>query len=174
MNDQVHIIKSLTKEEQELLCFSQPVGYHTRLQQYWEYPQGFQERTSPTSNAVGISTTKVFRRYLRDFIRLFPAEPLSTGNPLWLCLESNGRFSVKLGKTGEEITDLNDAEFLIFQYLCFLQIRHFWDGLRRRCRFPAVRLPVFIRDFSEQVKKQVDYDALLQRAADISSQVIIL
>lgn len=33
MNEQTRIIKSLTREEQELLCFSEPVGYHTRLQQ---------------------------------------------------------------------------------------------------------------------------------------------
>lgn len=64
MNKQTCIIHSLTKEEQELLYFAEPVGYHTRLQQYLEYPQGFASKTTLPKSKVSLSTTKTFRGYL--------------------------------------------------------------------------------------------------------------
>lgn len=174
MNEQTQIIKSLTKEEQELLCFFRPVGYHTRLQQYWEYPQGFSERTTAPKSNISLSTTKTFRRYLRYLIRTFQPEKLLSSNDLWLHLEGNGRFSVRLGENGEEITALSEADNYVFQYLCFLHIRRFWNGLRKHCRFPAVKLPVMVQDFSDRLEENMDYDALLQMFFDVSTQVVIL
>ena len=61
MNKQTCIINLLTKEEQSLLCFFEPAGYHTRLQQYLAYPQGFKERTTIPKSRTSLSTTKTFR-----------------------------------------------------------------------------------------------------------------
>ena len=82
MNPKTCIINSLTKEEQELLYFAEPVGYHTRLQQYWAYPQGFAERTTQPRGNISLSTTKTFRCCLRRFWQIirercrFPATNL--------------------------------------------------------------------------------------------------
>lgn len=95
MNEQTQIIKSLTREEQNLLCFFRPVGYHARLQQYLQYPEAFTGETKIPKSTVRLSTTNTFRRYLRRFIRTFQPEKLLTNNDLWLHLEGNGRFSVR-------------------------------------------------------------------------------
>lgn len=174
MNEQTQIIKSLTQEEQELLCFFRPVGYHTRLQQYWEYPQGFEERTTQPGNNISLSRTKTFRHCLRRFVRSFQPEPLFPNSNLWLHLEKNGRFSVRLGKDNEEIASLSESDNYVFQYLCFLHIRRFWDGLRKCSRFPAMALPVLIRDFSDRLDEDVDYDALLRRVLEVSSRITVL
>ena len=174
MNPKTCIINSLTKEEQELLYFAEPVGYHTRLQQYLRHPQGFKARTTVPKDNVSLSTTKTFHCYLLRFIHNFQPEPLSPNSNLWLHLEKTGRFSLRLGENGEEITSLNESDFYAFQYLCFLHIRRFWQIIRERCRFPATNLPLFIEDFSSRIKKCEDYDALLQRSIPVSSQVIII
>ena len=174
MNPKNCIIHSLTKEEQSLLCFAEPVGYHTRLQQYWAYPQGFAERTTLPKSNISLSTTKTFRCYLRRFIRNFQPEPLSPSSNLWLHLEKNGRFSLRLGNNGEEITDFGEGDFCVFQYLCFLHIRRFWDDVRKCCRVSVVTLPLIVRDFSSALKNEKDYAALLELALECASQVIVL
>lgn len=174
MNPKTCIIHSLTKEEQELLYFAEPVGYHVRLQQYLEYPQGFAAKTTLPKSKVSLSTTKTFRGYLHRFIRNFQPEPLLSGRDLWLHLEKNGRFSLRLGKNGEEITDFSESDFYIFQYLCFLQVRRFWDAVRKCCCFPAATPPALIRDFSSFVENDGDYVALLELTLECASQVIVL
>ena len=174
MNPKTRIINSLTKEEQSLLYFFEPAGYHTRLQQYLAYPQGFKERTTIPKSNTSLSTTKTFRCYLLRFIHRFKPEPLLPNSNLWLHLEKTGRFSLRLGENGEEITSLSESDFYAFQYLCFLHIRRFWHIIRGRCRFPTVTLPLFVEDFSSRIKECADYDALLQRSIMVSTQVIIL
>ena len=174
MNDQTRIIHSLTREEQELLCFFRPVGYHTRLQQYLDYPEAFASETTLSKGGTSLSTTKTFRRCLRNFIRAFHPEMLPTNNALWLHLEKSGHFSVRLGKNGAPVIDLNASDNYAFQYLCFLHIRCFWNLLRERCRFPAAMLPVLVQDFSNQLNDIKNFYALLQRTVTESSQVIVL
>lgn len=169
MNQQTRIIKSLTQEEQELLCFFRPVGYHTRLQQYLECPEAFAKETM--QGGIALSKTKTFRRCLLSFIRTFQPKVLPANNALWLHLEKSGRFTVRLGKDGEIITGLNEKDSYIFQYLCFLQLRFFWKHLQERCRFPPVTLPVFIKDFPECYEKS---EELLELALESASQVILL
>lgn len=174
MNPKTCMIHSLTKEEQSLLYFGEPVGYHTRLQQYLECPQGFATRTTLPGSNVRLSTTKTFRCYLRRFIRNFQPKPLLPGDRLWLHIEKSGRFCLRLGKHGEEITGFSQGDFFVFQYLCFLQIRRFWDTVRRCSVFSAATLPVLIRDFSHFLENDADYAALLELAQENVSQVIIL
>ena len=174
MNKQACIIHTLTREEQELLYFAGPAGYHTRLQQYLAYPQGFAAKTTLPKSKVSLSTTKAFRGCLHRFIRSFRAEPLLSGSNLWLQLEKNGRFSLRLGENGEEITDFSEGDFCVFQYLCFLHIRRFWDDVRKCCGFPVAMLPVLIPDFSERLEKGVDFNALLQRSSPVASSIVVL
>ena len=131
MTEQTCIIDFLTHEELGLLYFEEPIGYHTRLQQYLEHPQGFAARTALPNSTISLSMTKTFRSYLRQYIRNFQPEPLLPGNELWLHLERDGRFSLRLGPNGEEVNDFSESDFFIFQYLCFLHIRRFWDELRK-------------------------------------------
>lgn len=172
MSEQTKIIKSLTWEEQNLLYFAEPMEYHMRLQQYLAYPQGFATRTALHKRNVSLSTTKTFRCYLRRFIRNFQPEPLLPNHNLWLHIEQSGRFSLRLGEKGEEITDFSEADFYIFQYLCFLHMRRFWNDLRNR--HSAGMLPVLIQDFSDRLDGNIDYEALLQRAATIAALVVVL
>ena len=120
MNQQTRIIKSLTQEEQELLCFFRPVGYHTRLQQYLEYPEAFTKETMQNKGGIALSTTKTFRRCLLNFIRTFQPIAFPINSALWLHLEKSGCFTVRFGKDGEIITGLNEADNYVFQYYCFL------------------------------------------------------
>ena len=174
MNPKLCIIDSLTIEERELLYFAEPAGYQMRLQQYLEYPQGFATRTTLPKSKVSLSTTKTFRSYLHRFIRNFQAEPLFSGSNLWLHIEKSGRFSLRLGENGEEIADFSEADFCLFQYLCFLHLRRFWDDVRKCCGFPVAMLPVLIPDFSERLEKGVDFNALLQRAFSAASSIVVL
>ena len=174
MNQQTRIIKSLTQEELELLCFFRPVGYHTRLQQYMEYPEAFAEATAIPGSTVCLSTTKTFRHYLRRFVSSFQPIKLLPEKGLWLHIENNGRFFVRLGETGEEITKLTESDHYIFQYLCFLQLRRFWNELRECCRVPAVKAPALIWGYSAQLEHVTDYDALLQRTLAVTSQVVFI
>ena len=173
MNPKSCIIDSLTKEEKALLCFAEPVGYHLRLQQYLAYPQGFAARTTLPGGG-SLSTTKTFRSYLHRFIRNFRAEPWFSGSNLWLHIDKSGRFSLRLGENGEEIADFSEADFCVFQYLCFLHLRRFWDDVRKCCGFPVAMLPVLIPDFSERLEKGVDFNALLQRAFSAASSIVVL
>ena len=174
MNQKTYIVKSLTKEERDLLYFSEPVGYHVRLQQYWEYPQSFAARTTASKGGICLSTTKTFRCYLRRFIRNFQPEALWPDGNLWLHLEKNGRFALRLGVNGEEITDFSKVDFYTFQYMCFLHVRRFWTSLRRCNQISLGMLPVFIQDFSELLEQGDNYDVLLQRALSNASQVVAL
>ena len=171
MNQETRIIKSLTQEEQELLCFFRPVGYHTRLQQYLEYPEAFTKETMQNKGGIALSTTKTFRRCLLNFIRTFQPIAFPINSALWLHLEKSGCFTVRLGKDGELITGLGEKDSYIFQYLCFLQIRCFWNCLQECCRFLSVKLPVFIRDFPENYE---NFEELLEKALESTSQVIVL
>ena len=119
MNQQTRIIKSLTQEEQELLCFFRPVGYHTRLQQYLAYSRGFAARTTRPKSNISLSTTKAFRHYLRRFIRNFQPEPLLPGHTLWLHLEKSGRFSLRLGKNGKKSPIFGKRTFISFSIYVF-------------------------------------------------------
>ena len=110
MNQQTRIIKSLTQEEQELLCFFRPLGYHTRMQQYLEYPEAFVGSTTLPGSTVCLSATKTFRHYLRRFVSSFQPIKLLPEKDLWLHIENNGRFFVRLGETGEEITKLTEPD----------------------------------------------------------------
>ena len=174
MNPKTSIIHSLTKEEQALLYFAEPVGYHTRLQQYLEYPHGFAAKTTLPKSKVSLSTTKTFRCYLRRFIRNFQPEPLLPGHDLWLHLEKSGRFSLRLGENGEEITDFSEGDFCVFQYLCFLHIRRFWDDVRKCCSVSTATIPLIVRDFSRALKNKKDYAALLELALEYATQVVVL
>ena len=174
MSEEIKIIKSLTREEKDLLYFFRPVGYHTRLQQYLEYPEALAKETTQHNGGVALSTTKTFRRCLLNFIRTFQPEALPTNNTLWLHLEKSGCFTVRFGKDGEIITGLNEADNYVFQYLCFLHIRCFWNHLQEYCCFPAVKLPFLIQDFSDRLDENIDYEALLRRAATIAALVVVL
>ena len=163
-----------SEEEQSFLCFSQPADYHIRLQQYWEQPEAFAKQTTQPQRTLSLSTTKTFRHHLRRFIHTFSPEPLIPQKGLWLHIEKGGRFSVISEEFGKAITNLSEADNLVFQYLCFLHIRRFWDGVQRYCRFPTWTLPIIIRDFSARLDDTINYDALLQRALDISGQIIVV
>ncbi len=174
MNQQTLIFRVLTPEEQSLLCFEGSGGYQSRLQEYWEYPQGLAERTTLPDRRRSLSTTQRFRSCLRRFIGNFQPEPLLPRSPLWLHLESNGRFSVRWGEDGEELTTLNREEFWAFQFLCFLHLRRFWDSLRECCRSNRLSLPLFIQDFSDKTDTSAHYEALVRQAFRISDLVIVL
>lgn len=174
MNERIQIIQCLTQEERELLCFSEPMVYHIRLQQYLEHPQGFATKTTLAERNINLSTTKTFRCYLHRFIRNFQPKPLLPGSKLWLHLDKSGRFYLRLGSHGDEINDFSESDFYIFQYLCFLHIRHFWDYVRKHCCFPDASLPILIRDFSHLFESNTDYAALLKLSRQVTSQVIIL
>jgi hypothetical protein len=174
MNECTRIVKSLTREEQELLCFFRPVGYHTRLQQYLEYPESFADATIIPESAVCLSTTKTFRHYLRRFICLFQPARLLPERDLWLHLDNNGRFFLRLGSTGEDITKVSESDNYIFQYWCFLQLRRFWNELREHSCVSAVKAPAFVRDFSVWTKNAADRNALLQQTLEVVSQVVFL
>lgn len=150
------------------VCFDGSGVYAGMLQQYLEYPEFY------FCGKPDICATKTFRHYLRRFIRTFRQEKLLPNKNLWLQLEKCGRFSVRLGRDGEEISDLSETDNYIFQYLCFLHLRRFWDGIWKCCSFPALALPVIIRDFSNRMDESVDYEALLERAAEDFGQVIVL
>lgn len=155
-------------ENLRTICFDGSGIYAGKLQQYLEYPEFY------ACGKQDICITKTFRHYLRRFIRTFHPEKLLPNKNLWLQMEKCGRFSVRLGRDGEEISDLSETDNYIFQYLCFLHLRRFWDGIWKCCRFPALALPVIIRDFSNRLDESVDYEALLERAAEIFGQVIVL
>lgn len=163
-----------TKEEQEFLCFIRPVGFHIQLQQYWECPESFVEWTTQPGSTISLSVTKTFRHYLRRFIRTFRPEKLLPDKNLWLQLAKDGRFLITRGKNGSEVCDLSETDALVFQYICFLQLRRFWNQIRRRSRYPAPILPVLIWDFSDRLDESVDYNALMERALEVSGQVIVL
>ena len=141
----------IEKEEQALACFDNRCNYEQWLQQYLQF----------TYLHTG---SKTFLHCLRWFIRRFRPEPLLPGKHLWLHLEKEGRFTVRCGKDGERIPNLSETESWVFRYLCFLQLRRFLAYARKRCRYPAINLPVCIPDFSGRLDESVDFSALLARA----------
>ena len=161
----------LTPEERKLSCFFGPGSYSVRLYQYGDpahrCTDDFQEST------WGIGTTQTFRRYLRWFIRNFRPERLLPHKNYWLCLEKDGRFTVRLGKHGEKIPDLSETEHWVYHYLCYLHLLRFWNGMRKRCRYPVPDTPILIRDFSDRLDASVDFRKLLARAERIKQQVLI-
>ena len=173
MKQQTNIIHSLTKEEQDLLGFTDAMDYSTRLQQYREHPRALATRTTPSNSHTHLSTTKTFRCCLQRFIRRFQPEPLWPDHDRWLHLEPNGRFSLRLGENGEEVTNVSEGDFFAFQFTCFLHLRRFWSEVRMRYRYPSATLPILMPNFPERSDEGGEYESLLQRAASVGSVVIV-
>lgn len=165
-------LQKLTMEERRLCRFAGPGKYPTRLQQYLKCPEVFAEATK--IGLIALSLTATFRHYLRRFIRKFRPEKLLPDKDLWLCIARDGRFLVRQGKNGEEIVNLSETDHYIFHYLCFLQLHQFWNGIRKHSRFPATRLLIAVRDFSDRMDESVDYDALLRRAECIAEHIRVI
>ena len=152
------MIQWIEKEEQALACFESRCQYELWLQQYLQFAQLRQG-------------SRTFLHCLRWFIRRFRPEPMQPGKLLWLHLEKDGCFTVRCGKNGEELPDLSETDRWVFRYLCFLQLHRFLAYARKRCRYPAIDLPVRIPDFSGRLDECVDFSALLARAGN---QVILV
>jgi hypothetical protein len=153
------------REEQALLVFSGMKEYGTRLKLYLEHPEKMQGV---------IYQSKTFRHYLRWFIRRFKPAKLLPDKNLWLCMERNGCFSVRLGRKGPRCVHLSETERYVYRYLCFLHLRRFHLEARKRCRYPAAAMPVVIKDFSDRMDESVDFTALLERARCITSQILVI
>ena len=160
-----------TKEEQTLSCFE---GFGTYPERLYQYLNPEERYSGDLWNATdGISTTKTFQRFLRRFIQEFKPVRLLPGKDYWLHLESDGRFTVRLGINGEEIPCLSETENWVYHYLCYLHLLRFWNEMRKRCRFPVLISPILIRDFSDRLDENVNFNTLLEQACEISDQVIV-
>lgn len=112
--------------------------------------------------------------YLHRFIREFSPALLLPDKDLWLHLEENGRFVVRLGKSGEEVPCLSETDQWIFRYLCWLHRVRFWEQAGRWSGREMPKPRLLIRDFSDRLDESVDFDVLLRRAEEISHQIVLL
>ena len=97
--------------------------------------------------------------HLTRFIRTFRPERLLPGKDYWLHLEADGRFSVRLGKTGEELPHLSETENLVYRYLCLVQLLRFWEQTGQLPKETCVGL----RDFSHRLEEGTDPGQLYAR-----------
>ncbi len=166
------ILQELTREERRLYCFRGPGAYPVLLQQYLKRPEAFAETTK--IGTISLSQTKTFRHCLCRFVQSFQPEKLLPGKDLWLYLEKNGRFTVRRRQDGARMPQLSETEQAIFQYLCFLELRRFWNVVRQKCRYPERRFSVVILDFSQRLDESVDFNALLLKAKEIANRVVVI
>lgn len=161
-----------TPEEQKLSCFSKPGVYPVRLHQYKDpeqrYPGDFREATR------SIGSTQSFRGYLRRFIRGFEPACLLPGKNCWLHLETDGRFTVRLGVNGEEIPCLSETEKWVYHFLCYLHLLRFWDGMQDLRNYKDIKLPILIRDFADRLDESIDAEALYAQADGLNRQRLII
>lgn len=163
---------SHSPEEQTLSCFLSPGVYPVRLHQYKDpsrrYPGNLWEAT------CSIGGTRSFRDYLRHFIQDFQPQRLLLDKDYWLQLEMDGRFVVRLGMNGQEVTHLNDTDNWVYHYLCFLHLLRFWDGMQDLRNYKDVKLPILIRDFSNQLDGCTDTHTLYGLTDDFHRQRLII
>ena len=152
-------------------CFDGPEDQGKQLHIYLEpeerYPGDFDDAT------MGFGKRTAFRYYLRRFIRYFRPIRLLKDKNYWLCLDHDGKFSLRLGKKGQEIPHLSETENWIFHYVVFLQLVLFWDGAQAKKRHFFYKKPLLIRDFSPRIDESIDFDRLMSMAEQTGHQVIL-
>ena len=121
----------------------------------------------------GRSTLRAFRAYLTAFIRNFRPERLREGKEYEIVLEESGRYTVRHAQLGSRVA-LSATEERIFRYLCFLRTAEFWHGFEKIRELNTVKKPFLLWNFVEMLDESVDARALLQRAAALGRQVILL
>lgn len=113
------------------------------------------------------------REYRDRFISAFQPQRLRPEKNYWLQLENDGRFTVRLGLQGEEITWLSETENQIYHYLCFLHSLRFRDGMVCDSDENTLKFPILIRDFLNRLDESVRPTPLLQQADSLGRQVLI-
>ena len=156
------------EEIQKLSYFESSPLYTHRLQQYRACPHDFRDTTAD------MSMTQTFRTHLRQFIRRFRAHPLQPEKDLWLCLERNGRFTLRRDFSGDELPCLSETEAHLFRYYCFLHLLDFWSGMEILRNHQEVHLPVLIQGFINRLDEAVAQNPLYDALPISRRQVIVL
>lgn len=107
----------------------------------------------------GISATRTFRAYLKDYIRTFAPHPLCTGKDYLLTLDAKGTFRVT--RPGVATAPrLTPGEAALFRYLCFLHLAEFWQGFEQ-IRDPGhTAPPLVIEGLTDRLDEGLLTDAL--------------
>ena len=122
----------------------------------------------------GFSCVKAFRKYLRSFIENFEPELLREDKEYELVIEKNGTYAARCKLNGRVTQSLSETERMLFKYLCFLRTAEFWDGFEQLRDMHSIKRPMIISGFCEKLDESVRVDGLLQRAASIRKQTILL
>ena len=122
----------------------------------------------------GMSDLKVFRAYLKSFIKNFEPEILRDGKQLEMILEKNGRYAVRYRSTNSLSYDLSESEKVLFRYLCFLKTAEFWRGFEELRDMHAIKKPLIITNFLERLDESIDTAPLFERAKRLERQTFII
>jgi hypothetical protein len=75
-----------------------------------------------------LSDLKVFRAYLRHYIKHFRSEPIRDGKRYEIFLENDWQYGVRYRNDYGTPVYLSESEQILFRYLCFLRTAAFWRG----------------------------------------------
>ena len=135
--------------------------YRKALQE--ENRQAFSERTD------GAGTTHTFRRELKKFCYGFLPQPIRLEKSLLLTMDEEGVF---LAKDERPRIDLSMTEEVLFQYMCFLKVNHFWSEVQKLMG-RTVKKPLFISALPDHIDYCVDLTQLLEQALELNRQVFL-
>ena len=121
-----------------------------------------------------LSETKVFRSYLKIFVKNFKPETIRDGKRYELYLRKDGRYAVRYTGENDIPVFLSESEQTLFRYLCFLRTVEFWQGFEELRNLHSVRKPILIGDFLERIDEAIETKYLLERACRLNRQIIIL
>ena len=121
-----------------------------------------------------LSDLKVFRAYLRHYIKHFRSETIRDGKRYEIFLESDGSYGVRHQDDCGTSVCLSESEQILFRYLCFLRTAEFWRGFEEIRNLHGVNKPLIIKDFSERLDESIDTKDIIDRTAALGRQVIVL
>ena len=129
-------------EEENLTCFAYDRNdrYSDRLLHYKDFEK-YYARGQFTELTDGIGNTKVFRSCLNKYINTFAAQDFEPDSPRRMIINDTGQFRLK-GPPGND--KLSEAEDILFEYLCFLNVNQFWEKVEAIRDFNHVTWPLFI------------------------------
>ena len=121
-----------------------------------------------------LSETKIFRTYLKNFIKDFEPELIREGKWYELFLDKNGKYGVRYKGDDDMPVHLSETEQMIFNYLCFLRTAEFWQNFEELRNIHSIKKPILVKDFLERLDRSIDIEEILGRKMRLNRQIVIL
>ena len=120
----------------------------------------------------GYGSTRSFRGFITDYIKLFKPIRLRANKDLFLKLSNDGEFNVGFINSNDKVF-LSESESVLYHYLSFISIADFWSRAEKIRNLNRVNKPLIVSNFLERLDVSIDLSEIVRRTNKIDRQVIM-